>query len=83
VVLWKVKNITVAVDDETYRRARIAAAERDTSVSALVKQYLLELARGESAFDRLAREEIELRARIKEFSGEDRLRRDELHKRGR
>jgi len=34
------KNITVTVDDETYRRARILAAERETSVSAMVKEYL-------------------------------------------
>ena len=30
------KNITVSVDEGTYRRARIRAAELDTSVSALV-----------------------------------------------
>jgi hypothetical protein len=35
-----VKNITVAVEDEVYRHARIVAAQRDTSVSALVKDYL-------------------------------------------
>ena len=35
-----VKNITVTVDDETYRRARIKAAERDTSVSALIRCFL-------------------------------------------
>jgi hypothetical protein len=34
------KNITVSVDDETYRRARIKAAESDTSVSALVRRFL-------------------------------------------
>ena len=34
------KNITVAVDDDTYRLARIRAAELDTSVSALVRDYL-------------------------------------------
>lgn len=38
------KNITVSVDEETYRRARIRAAEEDTSVSALVKGFLIELA---------------------------------------
>ncbi len=37
------KNITIAMDDQTYRKARIAAAQRDTSVSALVKKYLLSL----------------------------------------
>ena len=34
------RNITVSVDDVTYRKARIHAAELDTSVSALVRDYL-------------------------------------------
>lgn len=34
------KNITVSVDDETHRLARIRAAELETSVSALVRDYL-------------------------------------------
>ena len=34
------KNITVSVDEETHRLARIRAAELDTSVSALVRGYL-------------------------------------------
>ena len=34
------KNITVSVDDDTYRRARVVAAQRDTSVSALVREFL-------------------------------------------
>ena len=37
------KNITVSVDTETYRLARIRAAELDTSVSALVRGYLRSL----------------------------------------
>ena len=37
------KNITVSVDDETHRLARIRAAELDTSVSALVRGYLRDL----------------------------------------
>ena len=37
------RNITVSVDDETYRQARIRAAEMDTSVSALVREYLRDL----------------------------------------
>jgi hypothetical protein len=37
------KNITITVDDDTYRKARIAAAHRDASVSALVKKFLLSL----------------------------------------
>ena len=38
------RNITVSVDDATYRRARIRAAELDTSVSALVRDYLQSMA---------------------------------------
>ena len=34
------KNVTIALDDETHRKARIRAAELGTSLSALVKDYL-------------------------------------------
>jgi uncharacterized protein YdaU (DUF1376 family) len=73
------KNITVTVDDETYRRARIKAAERDTSVSALVKHFLAELAVGESDNERLKREERALRERIATFRAADRIPREDLH----
>jgi len=76
------KNITVSVDDEVYRRARMKAAEQDTSVSALVKGFLTELAAGESDFERLKREERALRDRIRNFRAENRLSRDDVHDRG-
>jgi plasmid stability protein len=76
-----VKNITVSVDDETYRRARIAAAARDTSVSALVRDYLAALPAGETETERLKREERALRSRITRFRGGDRVPRDDLHDR--
>ena len=75
------KNITVSIDDDTYRRARMKAADQDTSVSALVKRFLTELASGESDVERLKREERELRARIVAFSAGDRLPREDAHRR--
>ena len=51
------KNITVTLDDETYRKARIRAAELDTSVSAIVRKYLTQFAEGESRFERLKKQE--------------------------
>jgi hypothetical protein len=75
------KNITVTVDDETYRRARIKAAERDTSVSALVKHFLTELAEGESDAERLKRDEKAIRERISSFRAADRLSREDVHSR--
>jgi uncharacterized protein YdaU (DUF1376 family) len=76
-----VKNITVSLDDEVYRRARMAAAERATSVSALVKRFLTDLGSGESETERLKREERALRERITRFRASDRISRDELHDR--
>jgi len=76
------KNITVSVDDETYRRARIKAAEQDTTVSALVKRFLAELAAGESDAKRLKREERALRKRISTFTAANRLSREDVHGRG-
>ena len=39
------RNITVSVDDDTYRQSRIRAAELDTSVSSLVRGFLESLVR--------------------------------------
>lgn len=55
----------------------------DTSVSALVRNFLDNLAAGESDFDRLAREEKELRQRVRGFSASDRLSREDLYERRR
>jgi hypothetical protein len=55
------------------------AAERDTSVSALVKRFLVDLASEESEAERLKREERALRERITTFRASDRLSRDEVH----
>lgn len=35
------KNITLKIDDETYRKARLRAAEKGTSLSALVRDFLV------------------------------------------
>lgn len=41
------KHITVSVDERTHRMVHIRAAALDTSVSALVRQYLRDLASGD------------------------------------
>jgi hypothetical protein len=58
------------------------AAERDTSVSALVRRFLTELAAEESDAERLKREEREFRARITALSARGRLSREDVHERG-
>ena len=69
------------MDDETYGRARMKAAERDTSVSALVARFLTELAAGETDTERLKCEERALRERIGSFRAADRLPREDVHRR--
>ena len=79
------KNITIAVDDEIYRNARVAAARCATSVSALVKKFLLSLTTGSPA---PGERNQELESLLKEitnrhpgFSCRDNLSRDALHER--
>ena len=76
-----VKNITVSLDDDTYRRARVIAAERGTSVSALVKRFLVGLAHGDDEHEKLKRAEAALRDRITRFRAADRLPREAVHAR--
>ena len=75
------KNITVSLPDDVYRRARIKAAERDTSVSALVREFLLRLGEEESDFERRRRLQTEVLASLKNFRAGDRVTREEAHER--
>jgi plasmid stability protein len=76
-----VKNVTISLPDDIYRRARIKAAERDTSVSALVRDILIELASDESDFERRKRLQSDVIASIRRFRASDRLSRQEIHDR--
>lgn len=58
----------------------MAAASRDTSVSALVREYLATLD-AQTDFERRVQLERDTRASIKRFRGSDRLTRDAVHER--
>jgi plasmid stability protein len=75
-----VKNITVSLPDDVYRRARVTAASRDTSVSALVREFL-EALDAEGDFARRVKLEREVLASVKRFRAGDRLKRDTIHER--
>jgi plasmid stability protein len=75
------KNITVSIDDELHRRARMRAAERDTSLSAVVRHFLIEFAGGETEFERRKRLQAETLAAVHAFRAGDRLSRDAVHDR--
>lgn len=82
------RNITVAIPDSVHRAARRYAAERDTSVSALVRDFLIGLGRRRGDFERGLRMQQEIFDAIDagepglgDFRAGDRLRRDEVHRR--
>jgi hypothetical protein len=77
-----VKNVTVSLPEEVYRRARIKAAERNTSLSSLVRGFLESLADDEGEFKRLERLQEESYAKIEHFEASHRLTREELYRRG-
>lgn len=76
------KNITVSVPDGVYRAARIRAAERGSSVSALVGEYLRSLSEADAEFSRLEAQQRQIQAEIGRFRAGDRLGRDLIHSRG-
>lgn len=76
------KNITVSLPDDLHRRARVRAAEKDTSVSAVVRDFLSRYAQEESDFERRKRLQAEVLSTVRAFRAGDRLTRDDVHRRG-
>ena len=77
------RNITVSVPDDIYHRARVRAAERETSVSALVREFLQGLADGGTDFEARCRLQDDVLRSIRRFRAGDRLSREGAHERRR
>ncbi len=75
-------NLTLTIDDELLKRARIRALEQDTSVNALVREYLEGLA-GQAKTQDAIEAVLELAKRSDSGSGRDgrTWTRDELYER--
>jgi plasmid stability protein len=76
-----VKNVTISLPDDVYRRARITAAERDTSLSALVRDLLMKLGDEEPNSEQRKRLQKEVLATVRRFRAGGRLSRDQAHDR--
>jgi plasmid stability protein len=76
-----VKNITVSVPDDVYRAARILAAQRGSSVSAMVAEYLRSVSEWDAQFTQLEAQQRQIQSEIVRFRGGDRLGRDASHDR--
>lgn len=74
------KNITVSIPDGVYRAARVHAAERETSVSGLVAEYLSSLSQqGSGEFERLEAQQRRIQQEIESFSARRCAGREDVH----
>jgi hypothetical protein len=74
-------NLTVTIDDDVLRRARIRAVQQDTSVNALLRDYLEAFAGAGDSRNQAADELLRLSARAHSGRGDRLWTRDELHER--
>jgi hypothetical protein len=72
------RNLTVQLDEDTIRRAKILAAKRGTSVSGLVARQLEQLVVQDARYEEARRRAAEVMARAVSRGGRD-WRRDDLH----
>jgi metal-responsive CopG/Arc/MetJ family transcriptional regulator len=75
------KNVTVSLDDGLLREARRVAAERDTTLNALIRDYLERLTRRESHAKQAKARILELCRQAATDVGPRTWTRDDLHER--
>jgi hypothetical protein len=75
------KNVTIALEEATLRAARRIAAERSTSLNAMIRDYLDRLTQRESHARSARRRIAELCRDSKAEVGERSFTRDALHER--
>jgi hypothetical protein len=76
-----VKNVTVTLDEETARWARLEAAKRAVSVSRLIRDLLRENMRQNRTYEVAMRRYLSAPARILNEAGAPYPSRDEIHDR--
>jgi len=75
------QNLTISLDRQTIRKAKIVAARRDTSISGLLARQIEMLVGEEEAYERAEREALALLEQGFHLGGVIRVKRDELHER--
>ena len=74
-------NLTITVDDEVLKRARLRATEQGTSVNAVVRDYLEQYAGSRRAQEQALANLLKLSAAASSKRGRRKRTRDELHDR--
>ena len=74
-------NLTVVIESETLKRARMRALKEGTSVNAVVRDYLADYAGTEAHKEKAITDLLRLSRRTKTRRGGRRWTRDDLHRR--
>lgn len=74
-------NLTIAIEGDTLKRARIRALEEGTSVNAVVRDYLAEYAGMKAQKEKAINDLLRLSQRAKSRRGNRRWTREDLHQR--
>jgi predicted transcriptional regulator len=75
------QNVTISLSREVLKKARILAARRETSISALLAQQIDHLVGNEEAYERAERQALSLLDQGFHLGGVIQATRDELHER--
>jgi plasmid stability protein len=74
-------NLTITVEDEVLKRARLRATEQGTSVNAVLREYLEQYAGSRNAQEQALAKLLALSAKARSKRGRRTWTRDELHDR--
>jgi len=77
-------NVTLSLEDELVRKVRRIAAERDTTLTAMIREYLQQVAADAAASGRKRREREALEHSFQQFqfrAGRRAWKREDLHAR--
>lgn len=74
-------NLTIAVDDDVLKQARIRAIEQGTSVNAVLREYLEAYAGVKTRREQAVKDLLRLSQRATSRRGGHRWTRDEIHER--
>ncbi|MGH7268819.1 MAG: hypothetical protein ACREJ3_00170 [Polyangiaceae bacterium] len=80
-IMIQKQNVTVQLDRETIRKAKVIAAHRGTSVSQLLAGTIAGMVREDEEYQRAHARALELLRRGMHLGGKIRATRDELHER--
>jgi hypothetical protein len=75
------QNLTISLDRQTIRKAKIVAARRETSISGLLAQQIEILVGEEEAYERAERQAVALLEEGFHLGGRGPASREELHER--